>query len=84
MKNWENSLEVEFDQLSNSIGKKWNNNRSDSILTLPLLDYINEILKFNCKNVNERIKNQIIYSKEWCEKYKIPINKYSHLHKNGI
>ena len=43
LKNWENSLEVEFDQLSNSIGKKWNNDRSDSILTLPLLDYIYDI-----------------------------------------
>ena len=39
------------------------------------IDYINNILEFNCKNINERIKNQIKYSKEWCEKYDININE---------
>ena len=39
------------------------------------IDYINEILKFNCKNINDRIKKQVRNSKEWCEKYNIPINK---------
>ena len=39
------------------------------------INYINEILEFNCKNINERTKNQIRCSKEWCEKYNIVINK---------
>ena len=39
------------------------------------INYINEILKFDCKNINRRIENQIKYSKEWCEKYNIPVNK---------
>jgi hypothetical protein len=38
------------------------------------INYINEILKFDCRNINERIKLQVKYSKEWCEKYDIPIN----------
>jgi cap1 methyltransferase len=54
--------------------KKYNNIFVDN-----QINYINEILKFNCKNVNERIKNQIKNSKEWCEKYGIPINKNFYL-----
>jgi len=39
------------------------------------INYINNILKFNCRNINERIKTQINKSYEWCLKYNIPINK---------
>ena len=38
------------------------------------INYINEILKFDCRNISGRIKLQVKYSKEWCEKYDIPIN----------
>ena len=38
------------------------------------IDYINNILKFDCKNINDRIKKQILNSKEWCEKYELPLN----------
>ena len=69
-----NNLHIELPNEFIDIIKEYNN-----IFVQNQIDYINEILKFNCKNINERIKNQIIYSKEWCEKYKIPINKHFHL-----
>ena len=69
-----NNLHIELPQKFIDIIKEYND-----IFVQNQIDYINEILKFNCKNINERIKNQIIYSKEWCEKYNIPINKHFHL-----
>ena len=69
-----NNLHIELPNEFIDIIKEYNN-----IFVQNQINYINEILKFNCKNINERIKNQIIYSKEWCEKYKIPINKHFHL-----
>ena len=39
------------------------------------IDYIKKILKFNVNNINERIKEQVKYSFDWCVKYSIPINK---------
>ena len=74
-----NNLHIELPYKFIDIIKEYNN-----IFVQNQIDYINEILKFDCKNINERIKEQVRNSKEWCEKYKIPINKYSHLHKNGI
>ena len=38
------------------------------------INYIKTILKFNVKNINERIKEQIQCSYDWCVKYRIPIN----------
>jgi len=38
------------------------------------INYINNILKFNVRNINERIKEQIQCSYDWCIKYGIPIN----------
>lgn len=38
------------------------------------MNYIKNILKFNVKNISERIKEQIKYSYDWCIEYKIPIN----------
>ena len=53
-----NNLHIELPQKFIDIIKEYNN-----IFVQNQIDYINEILKFNCKNVNERIKKQIIYSK---------------------
>ena len=39
------------------------------------INYIKNILKFNVKNINERIKDQIQFSYDWCIKYRLPINK---------
>ena len=38
------------------------------------INYIKNILKFNVKNINERIKDQIQFSYDWCVKYRLPIN----------
>lgn len=38
------------------------------------INYIKNILKFNVKNISERIKEQIQCSYDWCVKYRIPIN----------
>jgi 23S rRNA U2552 (ribose-2'-O)-methylase RlmE/FtsJ len=38
------------------------------------INYIKNILKFNVKNINERIKEQVKNSYDWCVKYRIPIN----------
>jgi cap1 methyltransferase len=38
------------------------------------ITYIKNILKFNVKNINQRISEQIQYSYDWCVKYRIPIN----------
>ena len=62
-------LHIELPKQFINIIKEYNN-----IFVQNQINYINEILKFDCKNINQRIKNQIINSKEWCEKYKIPIN----------
>ena len=39
------------------------------------INYINNILKFNVRNINERIKEQIQCSYDWCVKYGIPVNQ---------
>ena len=68
------NLYIELPNNFIDIIKKYNN-----IFVQNQINYINDILKFNCKNINERIKNQIKNSKEWCEKYNIPINKEFYL-----
>jgi len=69
-----NNLHIDLPNKFIDIIKVYNN-----IFVNNQIDYINEILKFDCKNINERIKKQVRNSKEWCEKYKIPINKDFHL-----
>ena len=38
------------------------------------INYIKNILKFNVKNIDERVREQIQCSYDWCVKYRIPIN----------
>ena len=64
------NLYIELPNKFIGIIKEYNN-----IFVQNQINYINKILEFNCKNINERTKNQIKYSKEWCEKYNIVINK---------
>ena len=64
------NLYIEIPKKFIEVIKEYNN-----IFVENQINYINEILKFNCKNINERIKKQVINSKEWCEKYNIPVNK---------
>ena len=68
------NLYIELPNKFIEIIKEYNN-----IFVQNQINYINKILEFNCKNINERTKNQIKYSKEWCEKYNIVINKYFYL-----
>jgi cap1 methyltransferase len=63
------NLYIELPDKFIDVIKQYNN-----IFVQNQIDYINEILEFNCKNINERIKNQIECSKEWCVKYNIPVN----------
>jgi len=73
LSNYYNNIYELYLELPNKfidIIKEYNN-----IFVQNQIDYINEILKFNCKNINDRIKKQVRNSKEWCEKYNIPINK---------
>lgn len=64
------NLYIEIPNKFIEVIKEYNN-----IFVKNQINYINEILKFDCKNINRRIENQIKYSKEWCEKYNIPVNK---------
>ena len=62
-------LYIELPEEFINIIKKYND-----IFVQNQIDYINNILKFDCKNINDRIKKQILNSKEWCEKYELPLN----------
>jgi len=65
----ENQLYLDLPEKFIEIIKKYNNIFVDN-----QIKYINTILKFSCKNIEEKIKLQIKNSYDWCVKYDIPIN----------
>ena len=65
-----NNLHIDIPQEFINKIKEYNN-----IFVNNQINYIKNILKFNVKNINERIKDQIQFSYDWCVKYKIPINR---------
>ena len=72
-------LDKYFDNVNNlhiDIPKEFINkiNEYNNIFVNNQINYIKNILKFNVKNINERVKDQIQFSYDWCVKYKIPIN----------
>ena len=66
----ENQLYLELPEEFIDVIKKYND-----IFVNNQMNYINNILKFNCKNISEKIRNQIRNSYDWCIKYKIPVNQ---------
>jgi len=49
-------------------------NEYNNIFVQNQINYIKNILKFNVKNINSRVDDQIKLSYDWCVKYGIPIN----------
>ena len=52
-------------------------NEYNNLFVQNQINYIKNILKFNVRNINTRIKEQIKCSYDWCLKYEIPINQES-------